>query len=305
MPVHCGEQWIGAALHSLVQQDEAGIEVLVLDSSPTPATLDVVRRFEERLDIRYLPSAADWQWHAKTNHASAAARADHLCWLHHDDLWLPGRARQLRGWIEDDPDAALHLSPSAIVDGAGRRLGTWHCPFAGDRQLDADAVTERLLVQNFVATPAPVFRKDAFLATGGLDECLWYTADWDLWLKLARMGPVRHHDAVTVGYRVHGSSLTVAGSRDAADFERQMQIVVARYLPGLGARGRRIGRACRASIRVNCALAAASAGQVGGLAPAAARVLSLGPAGILRYLRDSRIVERILPRVRARLAGAL
>jgi hypothetical protein len=33
-------------------------------------------------------------------------------------------------------------------------------------------------------------------------------------------------------------------------------------------------------------------------------VLSLGPYGLQRYLRDSRLVERVAPRVRAKLKGA-
>jgi hypothetical protein len=37
---------------------------------------------------------------------------------------------------------------------------------------------------------------------------------------------------------------------------------------------------------------------------AASAVMRLGPAGIHRYLRDSRIVDRVAPRVRAKLMGA-
>jgi hypothetical protein len=163
---------------------------------------------------------------------------------------------------------------------------------------------ERLLVQNFVAAPSPVFRKDAWLACGGLDEMLWYTADWDMWLKLAASGPVYYHDGVTTGFRIHGGSLTVAGSRDVADFAQQMQIVFDRHLPRFCDCSKRVERAGRASIAVNTALAAATSGEYGRLVPAATEVLRLGPAGIRRYLRDSRIVDRVAPRVRAKLGGA-
>ena len=49
-------------------------------------------------------------------------------------------------------------------------------------------VVERLLVQNFISMPAPLFSREAALRVGGLDEDLWYTADWDFWLKLAATG---------------------------------------------------------------------------------------------------------------------
>lgn len=305
MPVHRGERWIGAALQSVADQGEPGIEVLVIDSSPDQATAEVVKRYIGLLDIRWIDPGTAGNWHAKTNVAAGAARAEHLCWLHHDDLWLLGRAAAIRSWIACAPEAVLHLAPSAIIDSAGTRRGVWRCPFRAEAEVAPDDLLERLLVQNFVAAPAPVYRRDAHLACGGLDESLWYTADWDFWLKLAALGPVRHHPAITTAFRVHGASLTVSGSRNAGEFRRQMQTVVDRHLPRLGARGGAVARACRASIGVNSAFAAASGGNLRGLLPAAARLLALGPHGFGRYLRNSRIWERTAPRVRARMAGTL
>jgi hypothetical protein len=243
-------------------------------------------------------------WPAKTNFGVEIARAAHVCWLHQDDIWLPGRAAAVRNWLDDAPDAVLHLSSSAIVDGGGRVRGIWRCPFKIEGPLDAETLLERLLVQNFIAAPAPVYRKDAWLACGGLDEPLWYTADWDVWMKLAAEGSVCHHPAVTTGFRVHGTSLTVTGSRDAQNFAAQMQIVLDRHLPRLRRRSRIVRRTSQASIAVNTALAGAAIGNLAGLLPAFGKVVALGPIGIHRYLRDSRILERVLPRVRAKLSGA-
>jgi hypothetical protein len=60
-----------------------------------------------------------------------------------------------------------------------------------------------------------------------------------------------------------------------------------------------------ASINVNVALAAASDGKPAQLIKALATLFALGPRGILRYCRHSRIFERTYPRLRARLAGGL
>jgi len=46
-------------------------------------------------------------------------------------------------------------------------------------------VLQRLIVQNFLAVPAPLFRRELALQAGGMDESLWYAADWDLWLNLS------------------------------------------------------------------------------------------------------------------------
>ena len=114
-----------------------------------------------------------------------------------------------------------------------------------------------------------------------------------------------YHDEVTTALRVHGGSLTVTGSRDTAEFSSQMETVLDRHLERLPASTReRLEPAARASIGINVALAAASAGSIGSLIDAGRKILSLGPGGMRRYLRDSRLRERVLPRVRAKLAGA-
>lgn len=302
-PVYKGERWLGDALSSVVAEGAEGVEILLIDSSPTSETLDIARSFSDRLNLRIFERPDFSMWHAKTNFAVECAGADHVCWLHHDDLWLAGRVAAARSWIERAPRAALHIAPSAIIDENGRRLGVWRCPLSGEGETPSRDVVERLLVQNFIAAPAPIFRKDAWLACGGLDEALWYTADWDIWLALAAQGPVCFHDAVTTAFRVHGASLTVSGSRDIEDFIAQMRIVLERHLPRLGGADD-VESVGRASIAVNAALACASAGDFSRLWRAAAQVAALGPAGAKRYLRDSRIVDRLAPRARARLAGA-
>lgn len=304
IPSYCGERWIDASMNSIAAEAAQDVEVLLIDGSPTAATRDIAQRYADRVRLRVFERCDLTSWHSKTNFGVETAESSHICWLGVDDLWLAGRAAAVRSWIDAAPEAPLHLAPSAIIDQGGRRLGVWRCPLAANRELPPALVMERLLIQNFVAAPAPVFRRDAWLDCGGLDGNLWYTADWDMWLKLAARGPVYYHDEVTIGFRIHGGSLTVTGSRDAQDFAQQMRTVLNRHLGKIGGRAQDIEPAARASIAVNAALASASAGDLSALLRAAAQVLRLGPAGIRRYVRDSRIVDRVAPRMRAKLAGA-
>lgn len=304
MPAYRGEEWVGYALTSIAAEADEGIEVLIVDGSPTPATRDIAAGFSSRLRLRVIARADLPSWQAKTNLGVEMAASKHACVLCVDDVWLPGRAAAIRRWIDAAPHAALHLAPSTIIDRGGRKLGVWRCPLPRSTELAFQAVAERLLVQNFISSPAPVFRRDTWLACGGLDETLWYTADWDIWLKLAAAGPVLYHAENTCGFRIHGGSLSVTGGRHSADLEQQMRRVLDRHLPRLRSPSAGVERAARASIAVNVALASASAGSVRGLREALSKVLRLGPAVTWRYLRDSRLVERVVPRVLARLKGS-
>jgi hypothetical protein len=304
MPSYRGEPWIDTSLRSLVREATDGVEVLVIDGGPNSVARDIAQSYSDRLRIRVFERCDLRSWQAKTNFGVEMAESSHICWLGVDDLWLPGRAGAVRTWIDAAPEAALHLAPSAIIDNGGRKLGVWRCPLPANVELQPALVMGRLLVQNFVAAPAPVFRRDAWLACGGLDQNLWYTADWDMWLKLEACVPVYYHNSLTVGFRIHEGSLTVTGSQDTAAFTQQMQIVLDRHLAKFGGRSKALERAARTSIAVNTALSSASAGNLSNLWRAAYAVARLGPVGISRYLRDSRIVERVAPRVRAKMTGA-
>lgn len=305
MPIHNGTDWIEATLDSVCLEPTAGLEIIAIDSSPTKATAERISSYFDRLPIRLLERQDVGSWQMKTNLGVELAAADHVCMLHQDDLWLPGRIDAVRSWIRNAPDTALHLAPSYFIDRHGRRTGRWTCPLPTEVVLRGHSFIERLLVQNFVSVPAPVFRRNAWLACGGMDPTLWYTADWDIWAKLALQGPVIYHDQTTTAFRVHGSSLTVSGSRDAQNFRSQMDVVLTRHMDRLPVSIRtQVEMAARASIDINVWLAAASHGNLEGFTGALRRLLSLGPAGMRRYLRDSRLWERVVSRVRARLTGA-
>lgn len=305
MPVHEGAKWIGHTLRSLASEPMDGVEILVIDSSTGGATREIVEQFGTTLPLSIVSRPDMLPWQCKTNYGVDQATAEHVCILHQDDLWLPGRLTAVRRWIGATPDAVLHLAPSRFIDRRGRPAGRWTCPLPAETPLQSTFVLERLMVQNFVSVPAPVFSRRAWRACGGMDDALWYTADWDLWAKLAATGPVVYHEDVTTAFRVHGSSLTVTGSRDRANFKAQMETVLERYLPVLPKQvRRRVEPAARASININTALADASAGDLAGLSRAAWKLVSLGLSGSRRYLRDSRLHERALSRLRARIAGA-
>jgi glycosyltransferase involved in cell wall biosynthesis len=304
MPSYRGEEWIGLALQSLAAGPADGIEVLLIDGGPTPAARNIAREFEDRVNLRVVVREDMSSWHRKTNFGVQLAQSPYICLLSVDDVWLPGRVGAVEAWVEAAPRAVLHLAPTAIIDRHGHKLGIWRCPLPMSRALSFETVAERLLVQNFIASPTPVFRRDAWIASGGLDESLWYTADWDLWLKLSAAGTVHYHPEITSCFRIHSGSLTMTGGRDGAELEQQLRTVLERYLPRLGSRAQYVERPARASIAVNLALASAAAGDARGLWGALGSVLRLRPAAIRRFLRDTRLLERVVPRVRARMRGS-
>ena len=299
MPVHNGENYIAAALESVREQSVEGIELVVVDDGSTDGTVEIVRDFAKSIPIRMITPGRIGNWVAAANLGLREAAGEWACFLHHDDLWLPGRIARLRREMEK-AEGALVLHNAMFVGPDGRKLGPWSCPLP-EGVVPSDQFVERLLVQNFIAIPSPVFRRTAVIDSGGLDEALWYTADWDLWLRLGAMGPVRFIAETLSGFRVHPTSLTAARKLLLGEWEQQLTTVLARHLPKWAAgksHGKPVERAARASIAVNCLLAAASRNEPIRPAAVLVQLLALSPVGWHRYLRDSRIVQRVAARLK-------
>ena len=301
IPTYNGERYIGAALESVRAQKTDDVELIVVDDGSTDRTLGIVDSFAQDLSISVFKPGRIGNWVAVSNIGLRQAKARWACFLHQDDLWLPGRlARVLHEMAT--AKGALILHSSLFMSSKGRSLGPWTCPFE-DGDVPSELFIERLLIQNFIGMPAPVFRRAAVLDSGGLDEKLWFTADWDLWLRLGAMGPVRFIAEYLSGFRIHPESQTLARGLAEDEWRQQLKVVLDRHLPTwASANGAKksVFRAAHASVAVNSMLAALSRHDSLPLRDFFCATVRLGPLGLRRYIRDSRILERITSRLRMR-----
>jgi GT2 family glycosyltransferase len=300
LPTYNGAAYLRAALESVRAQGDGGIEVIAVDDGSTDDTLVILEEYATLLPIRIERRQRVGNWVAGTNHGLSLARGKYACFLHQDDLWLEDRARVLRRALESGADATLVVHPSIFVDDRGRKLGIWRCPLPAGT-VPGQLVFERLIVQNFLAIPAALFRPELVIENGGMDESLWYTADWDLWLRLARMGPVLHEPRPLACFRVHGASQTSQRSRDEAALRGQLEAVLRRHLSAAAAGNEHVAAAATFSADLNVALAGALHGRGFPWGRLLQKFLSLGPVGWQRFFRDSRITERVGARLRRRL----
>jgi GT2 family glycosyltransferase len=300
IPTYNGSKYLTAALNSVVVQQDHHLECVVIDDGSTDDTLSIIESFQDRLRIKLITKARAGNWVVNTNQALMEARGEYACFLHQDDLWLEGRLPQLKKAIAAYPQANLYLHDSVFIDEQGKPLGLWSCPLASKRRIiSGDEMVEKLLVQNFVAIPAPLFKRAAALQAGGLSDELWYTADWDFWLKLAALGDTCYIPQALTAFRVHGDSQTIRRSSSVAEFRQQMRSVVDKHLALKSSK--EVSKVAFFSTEVNTTLAAMVHGESPNLFKLAIEFVLLGPTGWWRYWQDSRIQERIVARLKAKL----
>jgi len=231
VPTWNGSDYLAETLRSALAQTESDFELLVVDDASTDETLRVVAMFADpRIRIhrneRRLGLPGNW------NRCLAHARGEFVKFLFQDDLLEPTAVRTLLAALRAVPGASLAFGRRTIRhEGDGARtpllLGNAYPELqrrfyssvgSGMRGEDLvrDALREgRDLTVNVLGEPSFVLlRRDAVLKAGGFHPGFCQLVDWDLWLRLAREGPLVFVDETLGVFRVHdrGQSIRNHGS---------------------------------------------------------------------------------------------
>ena len=302
VPTYNGAAYLAQTLQSVVLQHEPSLEVIVVDDGSTDETREIVESFSSELTLRCYYREHTGNWVTQSNFALREARGKYVSILHQDDVWLENRLSVLKGLTQQFSEAVLFLHPSWFISEDGRQVGKWSCPFPNKlHYLSSEFLLPRLIVQNFISIPAPLFSRDSAMRAGLLDDRLWFTADWKFWLSLARQGAWVYSPEPLSCFRIHHGSQTILGSKNSADFLEQLTMVQQEQLPFLPAVTDQTRKLAAASTKINYLLARVLHGERTQLIRLLLECVKLGPRQLAQLWNYSRIFERISSRVRAGL----
>jgi glycosyltransferase involved in cell wall biosynthesis len=207
IPAYNATDYIANALQSVFAQTFSDFEILLVnDGSPDNEGLELelqpylprIRYFKQ---VNRGPSAA-------RNLAIRESRGRFVAFLDADDFWLPQHlARQVERLSRNQKIGlvyanAFHLRNNKLIGTAFERV-----PQSGVADIDS-LLSERCTIN----TSSVVASRSALFQAGLFDESMRHCEDFDLWLRLARLGIGIEYDRhVQVGHRV-GNGL--AASRE-------------------------------------------------------------------------------------------
>ena len=209
------------ALPSALGQHDVEHEVIVVDDGSTD---DTRQRLSELDDprLRVLRHASSLGVSRARNTGIDAARGAWLAFLDDDDLWAP---RKLRLQL----DRALELEADFVYAGAvavdeGRKV------IAALPTPDPGTLSAALRWGSAIpAGPSNVMvRTDVVRRVGGFDPDLSHSADWDMWIRLARQARAASCEEVLVARVEHRQRMLF---RDRPDVVREVETLMRRHYP--------------------------------------------------------------------------
>jgi glycosyltransferase involved in cell wall biosynthesis len=213
-------RYIGDAVDSVLSQDYANIEYLVMDGGSTDNTLSELKRYGSRLNWT---SERDRGQSDALNKGFLKAKGQIFGWLNSDDTYAPGAVAAAVEFLWTNPDVAAVYGDAWFTDSEGQNIAKCvHVePFDKHRLLH---------YTDFIVQPTVFFRRSAFEAVGGIDTALHWCMDYDLWLKMtAKNLKLAYLPKHLANFRWLADNKTATGDWGRL---REIEKVVARYGDG-------------------------------------------------------------------------
>lgn len=194
IPSYNMEAFTPLTIESVLAQDYPHVEVIVVDDGSSDGSVAALSRFGDRIRLIEQKNAGAC---AARNRGLKECKGEFVAFLDCDDLWEPQKLTRCVETLQAKPDAVMVHSYGYWIDADGRIFG----PPRFEPRPEGKIFSE-LARLNHVMNSTPLCRTEAVRAAGGWDENIFTTADWELWLRLAKRGEIAFIPEVLARTRV-------------------------------------------------------------------------------------------------------
>jgi glycosyltransferase involved in cell wall biosynthesis len=203
MPTRNAQDYIDAALRSVLQETRVPLEVVVIDDGSSDASRErALARGDPRVRIVEGPRRGIA---ACMNAGLAAARGELLMRCDADDLYPAGRIAEQVDWLARHPGHDAVGGAFGTVDARGAAV-VRQLDSGADERLDLEEELRRGVLRTHLCTFA--MRRAAVERVAGFREYFETAEDIDFALRLGERGRVAYLPRTWYLYRLHGASIT-------------------------------------------------------------------------------------------------
>jgi glycosyltransferase involved in cell wall biosynthesis len=210
IPAYQAERYLRATVDSVLAQDYADLELVVVDNNSTDGTSDILAGVTDDR-VRIIRNATTVPAVDNFNCAVQQTRGEFVKLICADDTLTPDCIGQQVAVLEGAPGVVLVAAKTHFIDEHGELV----LPARGlgglDGRLPADRVIKRVVHSGGNPIGAPVavmFRRADFDRCGGFDTDLPFLADLDLWVRLLRCGDFVGLPRTLGSFRIRSESVS-------------------------------------------------------------------------------------------------
>ena len=203
IPAYNQGHYLAEAIQSVLKQTFRDFEILVIDDGSTDNTAEITQGFsDQRVVYYYQPNKG---LSAARNTGLRHARGEFISYLDSDDLFLPKKLEFLITALRQNPRWGMVAGQALIINENGAQTGNIYAS-------PLPEPIENLLLGNPLHVGSVLVHRRWQALAGEFDESLRSYEDWDMWLRLAKIGcQFGWVDEPVAYYRFHTAQMTRIG----------------------------------------------------------------------------------------------
>ncbi len=184
LPTYNRAGYIKKSIESVIEQTYRNFELIIIDDESTDNTPEIIAQYKKKDPrIKIITNQTNLGFVKSLNKAIRQARGIYIARLDDDDFWcdIHKLEKQIK-FLENNPDYVLVGGGIIKIDEDGKEIVRILLPEKDE------AIRQIMLLSDPFAHVSVVFRKESWESVDGYDEEFDYSQDWDLWMKLGKLG---------------------------------------------------------------------------------------------------------------------
>ena len=212
IPLYNKEPFIHRAINSVLEQNYADYEIIVVNDGSTDGGEEIVTKLcNPRIVLINQPNLGV---SSARNKGVSNSTFDYIVFLDADDSWEQGFLTELNLLINQIPECGIYgINHRYVTERGDTKVNNLDCLIKDDHQLIIDDYFSLFakLGKSPFSNSGCCFPKSIFLENGGYKEGVQLTEDSDLWCRIALDHPVAFSKKVLVNYYFESPGNTRSG----------------------------------------------------------------------------------------------
>lgn len=178
MSIFNQENFLKESIESILNQTYRDFEFLILDDASTDKSLKIIKTFKDKR-IKVFQNRERQGLAKRLNFLIRQTKGEYIARMDGDDISSVNRLKEQIEFLDKHARIALVGSWVKIIDDKGKAIGEFKHP------IKYEDIKKAILSYNPFMHSSVMFRKNVFEKIGGYDENLFYSQDYDLFLRVA------------------------------------------------------------------------------------------------------------------------
>ncbi|MDO8658008.1 MAG: glycosyltransferase family 2 protein [Candidatus Levybacteria bacterium] len=211
-------KYIEQTIKSVLGQNYANVEYIVVDGGSSDNTLNVLKKYNNK--IKWTSRKDNGQSNA-INKGLKMATGEIIAFLNSDDLYLPGTLNKISAFFKNNPKAKWVTGDYFIINENGEKIQSYVVLYKKILRLFPYSFI--LSIANFIPQPSTFWRKELLDEVGFFNETLHFTMDYDYWLKIIKKYPLKVISSPLSAFRIYRESK--GGGRFKEQFKEEIKVL--------------------------------------------------------------------------------